>query len=356
VSLSAFLHSPWPRRIGLGVAVLSGLALLALLGATAHFVHRIRAHPVMTFEKARGTPAQVREFGLGGRYDPAAWGLPFRAETYTSRPDGLRLDGWFVPPTDTTATDCAVVFVHGRHDNRLKALKYLPLLQQHGVSARCAAFFPDLRGSGTSAPGASDMGWQHAEDLTSTLEHLATVHGTRRFLIYAFSMGATSTAAMLRRDDLYARLRQGVVQIDRIVMDSPLASAEGAVRLNAARMDLPYPLLHGALFGFGLFADVDALRIGPVLRRIGIPVLILHGLRDGDTPFALVEAERPFSGSVRVVTFPEGDHVKLVSHPEGAARYAAEAGGFLAAWVRDVRRSDDRRRLWDEKFEGDRAK
>ncbi|HYE58892.1 MAG TPA: alpha/beta fold hydrolase, partial [Rhodothermales bacterium] len=354
VSLNALLHSPWPVRIGCVVAGLGAAAFVALFGATAYFTHRIRTHPVVTFEEARTDPAQVREFGLGGRYDPAAWGLPLRAETYRSAPDGVRLEAWFVPPTDTTVTDCAVVFVHGRRDNRLKALKYLPLLRQSGAIARCAAFFPDLRGSGTSEGGASDMGWQHAEDLTSTLEHLARVHSTRRFLIYAFSMGATSTAAMLNRAELRDRLRLGVVQIDRIVMDSPLANAEAVVRLNGRRMGLPSPLVNGALFSFRFFADTEALRLGPFLRRAAVPVLVLHGLRDRATPYALVEAERPFSGRVRVVTLPEGDHVKLVNDPETASRYAAQVVPFLSAWVRDLRRTDAREAAWKADFEARR--
>lgn len=345
---------PWsPRRRRLVGLVAAGVLVLVLAfgSVAAYFTHRIRTHPVMTFEAAFTHPAQVREFALGGRHDPAAWGRHYRTETYRSVPDDVALEGWYLPATDTSASDCAVVFVHGRHDNRLKALKYLPLVHESGAAARCAAFFPDLRGSGRSLHGATDMGWQHAEDLTSTLEHLAATHGTRRFLIYAFSMGATSTSAMLTRADLRTRLRRGVIQIDGVVMDSPLASAAGVVHLNGERMGVPRPVVHAALLGFRLFADPEALRIGPFLRHAGVPVLVLHGLRDRDTPYALVEAERPFSSRVRVVTLPEGDHVKLLSNPRTTAQYRAEAVPFLRTWAHAVRRADARQNMWDEKFE-----
>ncbi len=141
---------------------------------------------------------------------------------------------------------------------------------------------------------------------------------------------------MLQRGDLLTRLRLATVQIDRIVMDSPLASAEALVRYNGEQRRLPGWLVNGALFGFQRSVDLPTMHIGGFLRHAGVPVLLLHGLADTTTPYRFVEAERPFSGKVRVVELPGGDHVKLVSNPALAARYRAEVVPFLAAWRRGV--------------------
>ncbi len=348
-------------RIALRLAaVLAVLAVVAFSGAVAYFVREVRTYAPLTFEEAQTDPAQVAEFALGGRWTPAAWGFPvYHEETFRSEPDGLRLSAWIVPPTgkDTARasvpvtkrtdrsdsaravpqgpvdTDCALVFVHGRWDNRLKALKYLPLAREAGLTRHCLTVFPDLRNSGRSEAGAPDMGWQFAEDLASTLEHLARTHGTRRVVVYAFSMGAMATAVMVNRDDLTTRLRQRVVWIDRVVLDSPMANVDANVRVRADAMGLPGLLTATTLRVFdNAFVEgrLGDMRLGHLLEGVRIPVLVLHSRADSTTPWALLEAERPdFAASVRTVTFEGAPHVHLVEHPATAAAYRAEVVPFL---------------------------
>ena len=316
--------------------VLAAFALVAALAygaAVAYFVGQIRTYPVLTHEAAFAEPALVAEFGLGGRRTPAAFGFPaYREEPYRSAPSGLRLGGWYVPARDT-ASRRAVVFVHGRPDNRLKALKYLPLVRAAGLDSTHAAFLPDLRNSGTSAPGNVDMGLGFADDLASTLEHLARRHGTRRVTVYAFSMGALATAMMLHRPDLRARLARAGVAVERVVMDSPLADAPGVLRLNAAQQGLPGALTGGAVAAFDRTAAggyLDSMRLGVLLRAVRVPVLIVQGGADTATPLRYLRAEQPrFPPNVRVEVFAGADHVKIVNHPRVAGAYARVVTDFL---------------------------
>lgn len=361
----ASAHAAPVRLVLRLAAMLAVFTAVAFAGAVAYFVREVRTYAPLTFEAAQTDPAQVAEFALGGRWTPAAWGFPvYHEETFRSEPDGLRLSAWIVPPVradtalasvsdlDSTVeadsgsrilhppveTDCALVFVHGRWDNRLKALKYLPLAREARLTRHCLTVFPDLRNSGRSDAGAPDMGWQFAEDLASTLEHLARTHGTRRVVVYAFSMGAMATAVMINRDDLTTRLRQRVVWLDRIVLDSPMANVDANVRHRADAMGLPGLLTATTLRIFdNAFVEgrLGEMRLGRLLNRVRIPVLILHSRADATTPWVLLDAERSrFADSVRTVDVDGAPHVHLVHHPATAAAYRAEVVPFLrrAAW------------------------
>lgn len=331
------------RVVRFALAVLA-LAAVGFASVVAYFLREVRTFAPMTFERVQTEPAQVAEFALGGRLTPEAWGFPEYDEIAYRSTDGTRLSAWVLPPTDASEsdtlsrngpipTDCALVFFHGRGDNRLKALKYLPIAREAGLTRRCLTVFPDLRNSGRSEAAVSDMGWRFADDIAATMAHLASTYGTRRVTLYAFSAGAMGTAVMLNRPDLATLLRQRVVWIDRIVMDSPVANVEATVRLRADAMGVPWPVTYVTLRAFNSIALGDRLaemRLGPLLRFVRIPVLLLYSTADATTPAALVEAERPaMSSAVVAVPFDHAPHVHLVRHPATRDRYRALVVRFL---------------------------
>lgn len=323
------------------VLALAAVALVAFAGTVAYFLREVRTFAPMTFERVRSEPEQVAEFALGGRLTPEAWGFPVYDEIAYRSTDGTRLSAWVLPPTAVAdsagtappPTDCALVFVHGRGDNRLKALKYLPLAREAGLTQRCLTVFPDLRNSGRSESAASDMGWRFADDIAATLAHLAETYGTRRVTLYTFSVGAMGTAVMLNRADLATHLRQRVVWIERIVMDSPMANVEANVRLRADAMGVPAPVTYVTLRTFNSLVLGDRLRemrLGRLLRTVRIPVLVLYSTADTTTPAALVEAERrAMASAVVAVPFDHAPHVHLVRHPATRDRYRSIVVRFL---------------------------
>lgn len=292
--------------------------------------HQLQTYPPITFEVAMTDPEQVEEFGLEGRVTPDDWGFASVVDTFVSQPSGLALHGWFIPATHSESRK-AVVFVHGRWDNRMKALKYLPLVDSAGLRATHHVFMPDLRNSGTSPEGPTALGYRFAEDLTSALEHLHT-RGIDSVTVYAFSMGAMATALMLHREDLTARLQARGMGIEALVMDSPLADVPGVLAIRAEADRIPAPIVTVGLRFFNRAVDgyLPRMRLDSLLARTALPTLMVQGTEDDITPASLL-APQTFPPSVQVETLEGGRHVKMVNDAALRDRYRDLVVSFLRA-------------------------
>ncbi|HLG61943.1 MAG TPA: alpha/beta hydrolase [Ktedonosporobacter sp.] len=104
---------------------------------------------------------------------PAAFGLPFRNVTFTSREDHLALRGWFIPgvlPDGRLTSERTLILVHGLHSNRASPL----LLGLSAALARrgFAVLDFDLRGHGQSAPAPLAMGLFEQRDVLGAVDFL----------------------------------------------------------------------------------------------------------------------------------------------------------------------------------------
>ncbi len=275
------------------LSVLALLAAAGFAGTTYYFVRQIRTFEPVSHEAAFTDSVIVAEYALEGRRTPADFGFPdYHDEAYTSTPDGLTLRGWWMPAKDQAATR-AVVFVHGRWSNRLKPMKYLPLLSEAGLDTTHAVFLPDFRNAGTSDRGETAMGWEYAEDLLSTLEHLHAAHGIDRVTIYAFSMGAMAAALATGSEAFRERLGQSGVVVEKMVLDSPLSNVAGTLSLRGERDGVPAALVRSALWRFNATVNgrLGEMRLGTLLARTTLPTLILQGEDDRATPAVLLREE-----------------------------------------------------------------
>ncbi len=308
------------------------LAVLGFAGATAHFVRQIRTFEPVTLDAPFSDSALAAEFELNGGRTPAAFGFPrYREERFVTEPEGLTLRGWFVPAADT-ASRRAVVFVHGRGSNRLKPMKYLPLLRQAGLDAGYHVFLPDLRNAGLSDPGPTAMGWAYAEDVLSTLEHLHRQHGVDTAIVYAFSMGAMAMALAQGDPALRRRLAASGVGLGCMVFDSPLPDVRGVIENRGAQDGIPTPLVASALWGFDqtIGGRLDDMRLDVLLDTVAAPTLILHGTADAATPYALLAGQRAtMSRAVEVDTFAGATHVHLFTNPAHGPAYRDRVVRFL---------------------------
>lgn len=304
---------------------------VAWLGASLFFVRQVRHFEPVTHQDPFTDPAQITEYKLDGRRTPADFGFArYDTVSYRSRPDGLRLTAWWLPAEQPGATS-TVVLLHGRNANRLKPMKYLPLLRQAGLPADHHVLLPDLRNSGTSDPATTSMGWEFAEDVVSSLE-FAAGQGVERVTVYAFSMGALALALVYRRPELRARLAATGLTVDRIVLDSPLADVAGTLRGVGERDGIPAPLMASALAAFdaSIGGHLDELTIAPFVADPPAPLLLLQGTDDEITLYPLFEqAARQAGPGVQVETFEDARHVKILTDPRHADRYRRVVTDFL---------------------------
>ncbi len=304
---------------------------MAWVGATYYFVRQVRTYPPVTHDDPFTDPAQIVEYGLEGKRTPGDFGYSnYQVVSYPTMPDDLNLSAWWMPAENDDA-DAAVLFVHGRQANRLKPMKYLPLVRAAGLAASHHVLLPDLRNSGDSEPGATSMGWEFAEDVVSSVEYLAS-RGVRSVTIYAFSMGALATAVMYERPELNERLKATGIVVERIVFDSPLADVEATLRGVATRDGIPRPLISSAMLGFDLSIgrNLDRLTIGQFISAPPAPLLILQGTDDEITFFPIFEhiTERA-APSVQIETFEGARHVKMLTDPAHRERYSQIVTDFL---------------------------
>ncbi|MDA0194329.1 MAG: hypothetical protein O2887_04580 [Bacteroidetes bacterium] len=190
-----------------------------------------------SFERVFDDDTMKVNYGIYEMRDPGDYGFSYEDISYYSYPDSIQLSGWFVP-TNSKVHDC-IVLIHGRTSNRLKTMKYLELFRNGGLDTLYNIFIPDLRNSGKSQNAVTSMGYEFAEDISSSLLWLNKNKKQDSFILYSFSMGSMAVAVMLNRDDLTDQLRNNEISISKIILDSPLSNVEKTLRLGSARLGLP---------------------------------------------------------------------------------------------------------------------
>jgi len=139
------------RNLALFTLVVTLLAFVGMTVGLAYSRALVLVHP--TRHHTKRTPAMV---GLVG------W------ETVTFyAPDGVRLEGWFVPPQ--AEHRAVIVFVHGLATNRAHWLDEAALLARHGYGA----LLFDLRNHGASEGTLTTFGYFEVEDVRGAIEYLS---------------------------------------------------------------------------------------------------------------------------------------------------------------------------------------
>lgn len=229
-----------------------------------------------------------------------------------------------------------VLFIHGYP---LSSLIWAPQLDELGGVAYCVA--PDLRGFGESGtPGGDVTMADYADDCIALLDELGledpvvvcglsmggyvALELQRRYpdrvsalILASTKAGADSDEAKAGRDKAAQTARdQGVEAIAASMLPKMLAAATYAEKpelvadvheiLRSASVD-------GVVGALGAMRDrVDST---PLLARIGVPTLVLHG-RD-DTLMPPAEAERLAAGipGAKLTVIPDAGHlVNLEQH------------------------------------------
>jgi alpha-beta hydrolase superfamily lysophospholipase len=210
--------------------------------------------------------------------------------------DGLTLRGWRCVEADRRAT---IVYLHGIADNRASAAHLIDRFQRRGFNVM--AF--DSRAHGTSDGDTCTYGYFEKQDLRLIVETapqgLVVLIGT--------SLGA-AIALQEATDD------------PRV---SAVVAAETFSDLRTVAMErAPWILSRSAIDRAFAIAERDGRfnvdDVSPVAsaRRIRVPVLLIHGAADNETPPA--HSERVFAalqGPKRLILVPGAHHNESLSRP-----------------------------------------
>jgi len=217
------------------------VALFALLSA-CRIEDGMIFHPSPTLA---GTPRQV--------------GLEFEDIFFTTR-DGVRLNGWFIPHPESRST---LVWFHGNAGNISHRIDNIKLLHD---KVKVNVFIFDYRGYGRSEGHVSEAGTYL--DGEAALDLLRKKLGVKsdKIILFGRSLGAAVATEMATRF-----INQG------LILESPFISIA-----EMARIVLPFLPIR-----FLLQTRYD---VGTTIKKIRVPLLVLHGDRDEIVPFSHGEA------------------------------------------------------------------
>lgn len=268
-------------------------------------------------------------------WNPADYGIPDGAveEVWVDTPDGETLHGWYCRAEDPVASG---VFCHGNTGNLTVSAAVIP----HLLNARFNVLFFDYRGFGKSSGTASFNG-VISDGITASRFHDKIRPKGMPSVLYGFSLGGAIAAQVIRRHPF-----------DALILQSTFTSLPSITRVLYPK--LPMHLLAGDIF--------DTL---DVVRRLEVPLLVLHGTADEVIPCAMAhELHGACSHPLRRIHCVEGGLHKdlyirdadaliwavsqfIADLPQGTRTFSVEEPPLLEEWtdlaLRAVRRAIRRR-------------
>lgn len=215
--------------------------------------------------------------------------------------DGAILRAWWFRPPDARAT---VLVLHGVADARKGVMYHSNILLRRGY--RILA--PDSRGHGESGGGMLTHGLRETDDMRRWVEWVRAQYPGEP----VYGLGESMGAAILLQ-----AAGEGV-PFDAIVAESSFSSFREIARdrLRQKIGPLGGPLADSALYYAKLRYGLDFRQASPeaAVRRIHVPVLLIHGPQDVNTPQAhslRIHAANP--ASTTLWTPPNVPHVMALS-------------------------------------------
>ncbi len=250
-------------RIAAGLLVVLVLGYLALVGVLYWQQRRF----VFPATRINVTAAQA---GLDGFTDVTI-----------ATPDGERLQAWWKPPLPGRAL---ILYFHGNGGSLWNRRGRAGLVAQDGRGLLMVSY----RGYGASTGDPSEAGLR--VDADAAYAWLAR-YAPARIVLYGESLG-TGVAVRLATE----------VPVGGLVLDAPYTSTADVARTLFRYVPV-------ALLMRDQFRSVD--RIG----RVHVPLLVMHGSRDGVIPIAQGRALYAAANEPkRFLELPDVDHVGVLEH------------------------------------------
>jgi uncharacterized protein len=192
-------------------------------------------------------------------WNPADYGIPPEAveEHWIETPDGEELYAWYCRAEKPVASG---VFCHGNTGNLTISADIIP----HLLAAGFNVLFFDYRGFGRSSGTASLRG-VISDGVTASRFHDTIRPKNIPSVLYGFSLGGAVAAQVIRRHPF-----------DALILQSTFTSLPAVTRVLFPRLPLH-------LFAGNIFDTVS------VIRRLTVPLLILHGTADEVCPCRMAD-------------------------------------------------------------------
>lgn len=275
-------------------------------------------------ERALRRPRHLITTADRARADDLARTLGARLETASiAAGDGATLRGWLFTPARPNSD--SVLLLHGITSNRAAMLAPVRMFVEHGYRSLAV----DARAHGESGGELGTFGVREADDLRRWIAWMR--NGARDACVYEFGQSLGAALALQAADapglcavvaeSGFASLRE--MAFDRIGQQLHTGSWAGRTLLRP-----------GVELGF-LYARIryglDLTSAAPVksVARPGVPILLIHGLEDDNTPARhaqMIHAANPQRVSMWLV--PGGSHA--ATRRAAPAEYPARVIGFLA--------------------------
>jgi uncharacterized protein len=231
---------------------------------------------------------------------PADEGLPYEDVSFRNA-DGLTLRGWYIPPpADGTGRAPAIAWGHGNGTDRRQWLPVALAVHEAGL----AQVLFDFTGRGESDGDVITLGLHEAHDLRAALDFLTgrPEIDPMRLAVGGRSMGAAAALFEAAED----------ARVKALVLDSPFADLTALVDGTLTKLHVPAFLVRGPLLAVaGWRANYSPSAVRPIdaIRKVRVPILLLHGDRDSLVPFDdALALKKAAGGAVTFVPLPGIDH------------------------------------------------
>jgi pimeloyl-ACP methyl ester carboxylesterase len=263
--------------------------------------------------------------------DPASnFQMPYEAIRIPT-PDGLMLDGWFIPDDGAERT---ILICHGAGANKGNFIWFLSALAFQGYNV---AFF-DFRAHGASDGRTTSYGINERVDVRAAVDWLKRERAAAARVIVGLgsSQGAMALALAAAEDP----------RIDAVILDSPFTSARDLARGHARIVPLVGPVVvDGMLWLMSVQTGADFLHASAeqAVASMGPrPLLVIHGADDFLMPASHAQRLYNVAHGPRELWFGPGGHSNIMTADEVA--YRGRVMGFLERHLGPVPRPDRRRR------------